>query len=78
MLCEVTYVVTGTTVRAPGAWGTPATLAGVPAVRGCVYTFMGQFVLMAVSSTTKEVCSEASSVPVNFTVTVVPAKLPSE
>ena len=37
-----------------------------------------QLVLIAVSSTTKEVCSETSSVPVNFTVTVLPAKLPSE
>jgi hypothetical protein len=58
--------------------GTPARVAGVPAVGGCAYTLMGQLVLMAVSSTTKEVCSEESSVPVNFTVMVVPAKLPSE
>jgi hypothetical protein len=33
---------------------------------------------MAVSATTKEVCSEESPVPLNFTVTLVPAKLPSE
>jgi hypothetical protein len=33
---------------------------------------------MAVSSATKEVCSEESSVPVNFTVTALPAKPPSE
>ena len=31
----------------------------------------GQLVLTAVSSTTKDVCSEASSVPVNFSVTVL-------
>ena len=37
-----------------------------------------QLVLTAVSSTTNEVCSEMSSVPENFRVTVVPAKLPSE
>jgi hypothetical protein len=38
----------------------------------------GQPVLTAVSSTTNEVCSETSSVPVNLRVTVWPAKLPSE
>jgi len=37
-----------------------------------------QLVLTAVSSTTNEVCSEMSSVPVNLSVTVCPAKLPSE
>jgi hypothetical protein len=31
---------------------------------------------MAVSSTTKEVCNEESSVPLNFTVTMLPAKVP--
>ncbi len=34
----------------------------------------GQEVLTAASSITKLVCSEASSVPVNFSVTVWPAK----
>ena len=50
----------GPTARATGArvWG-----AGL----------MGQLVLTAVSSTTNEVCSEESSVPVNFSVTVWPA-----
>lgn len=38
----------------------------------------GQLVLTAVSSTTNEVCSEESSLPVNFKVMVLPAKLPSE
>jgi len=35
----------------------------------------GQLVLTAVSSTTNEVCSEMSSVPVNLSRTVWPAKL---
>ena len=39
---------------------------------------MDQPVFTAVSSTTNEVCSEESSVPVNLRVTVDPAKLPRE
>jgi len=35
----------------------------------------GSAVLTAVSSTTNEVCSELSSLPVNLSVTVWPAKL---
>jgi hypothetical protein len=62
----------------------PAGAAGPPRRGRCAYVSVltcscnGQLVLMAVSSTTKEVCSEESSVPVNFRVTVLPAKLPSE
>ena len=52
----------------PGHWG-PCLPAG---------PWTDQPVLTAVSSTTNEVCSEESSVPVNLRVTVWPAKLPSE
>src|SRR6185437_5286635 len=47
-------------------------------VRLLIVGCAGQLGLMAVSSTTKEVCSEESSVPVNLMVTDWPARLPSE
>lgn len=48
---------------------------GVPAGTGVLAgtrAESGQVVVRAVSSTTKEVCSMLSSVPVNFSVTVCP------
>jgi hypothetical protein len=66
-----------------GLWNPGQGVAGVPAVVGLIfgkrpapqvrYTgLLGQLTLSAVSSTTKEVCSETSSVPVNFSVMVWP------
>src|SRR5690348_3432767 len=54
---------------APGARATHARTTG---------PWADQLVLTAVSSMTNEVCSEMSSAPVNLSVTVCPAKLPSE
>ena len=44
----------------------------------CRWAMTDQPVVTAVSSTTNEVCSEESSVPVNLRVTDWPARLPSE
>ena len=63
-------------LRPAGRLGRPAGRCAYLSVLACCYA--GQLVTTAVSSTTKEVCSEESSTPVNFTVTLVPAKLPSE
>ena len=67
---------TGAGVRCPGR---PVARAGghgplAPGYRAVT----DQLVLTAVSSTTNEVWSETSSVPVNLRVTVLPAKLDSE
>src|SRR5580700_10368052 len=58
-------------ISGPGRWPGPL----MPHADGTGGT--DQPVVTAVSSTTNEVCSEESSVPVNFRVTVWPAKLPT-